>query len=78
MSKFLEELRDQLLAQGYDEGTPRYEREYRRMKVLKCRDMRDLPYCSKCVIYMDCELIKAHLRDVRLGDGNGPKQPPGK
>lgn len=75
MSKFLEELKDQLLANGYDEGTPAYEREYRRLKVIKCRDLRDLPYCSKCVIYMDCELIKQHLRDVRLGESDASKQP---
>ena len=78
MSRVLNDLKDQLLANGYDEGTPKYEREYRRLKVLKCRELRDLPYCSKCRIYMDCELIKAHLRDVTQGDDHAPEHPTSK
>lgn len=78
MSRYLDELHDQLLANGYDEGSQAYEREFRRLKVIKCRELRDLPYCSKCVIYMDCELIKAHLRDAKLGEADAPKQPASK
>lgn len=77
MSRYLDDLKDQLLANGYDEGTDAYDREYRRLKVIKCRELRDLPYCSKCVIYMDCELVKQYLRDVRLGEANAPKQSSG-
>jgi hypothetical protein len=60
-------------------GSDAYDRELRKLKVLKCREMKALSFCSECGAYLDCEILKQFLRDVAQGgsDGSGPVQPSG-
>jgi len=49
--------------EGYREGTPGNERRVRQLKVIKCRELRGVSFCSECKYYDDCELIKQVMRE---------------
>lgn len=66
----LTEIKRDLLAEGLKEGTPAFEREYRRRRVELCKEMRGVASCYNCAYFDYCELIKQHLRDMHgVSDG---------
>lgn len=44
-------------------GTPAHERMVRKLQVQKCQELNGVRFCSDCVNYYDCELVKQHLKD---------------
>lgn len=51
--------------EGYKEGTPQSERRIRQLRVIKCREIRGVPFCTECNHYDSCELIKQVMREQR-------------
>jgi hypothetical protein len=71
VSAIEEELAYGAEAAGFVAGTGAYDRKVRELRVLKCRELQQEPICSACRAYMDCELIKQHLRDLAYGGSDG-------
>lgn len=69
MSKVLKQLNIDLEMEGYKPGSPRFDVELRRRKIDVCKNMRPVDSCWNCEAFDHCELLKTHLRDIRL-----PKQ----
>ena len=44
-----------------------YERELRRLKVLKCQELNQVSACDSCMNWLDCSLWKEHLKDQKFG-----------
>jgi hypothetical protein len=61
----LAEVLTQIDAEGYKEGTPRYEQRLRQIKVTKCREIRGYFTCDECPAFDHCEITKQVLRDHR-------------
>ena len=74
MSKTLNVILYQAEASGEKPGTPGFDRKVRALKVEKCRELQPVRFCSECPAFMDCELLKEHLRDQTSGGANGQKQ----
>lgn len=53
--------------EGHRPGTPVFEAKARERQVLLCQEMQQVPSCQLCPAYSDCEVVKAHLRDIRFG-----------
>ena len=70
MTRILEALQDQLELEGHTPGTPKYERELRRLKVEQCREMQGVGSCSDCARCEFCELRVAHIFDNKYGNDN--------
>jgi hypothetical protein len=49
--------------EGYKAGTPANERRVRQLKVIKCREIRGVPFCTECKFFDYCELIKQVMRE---------------
>jgi len=71
MSKILDELELQAEVAGYIPGTPAYDRHLRALKVEKCREMQGVNHCSACRAFLDCTLVKMHLKDYTVGGNDG-------
>jgi hypothetical protein len=71
MNALEEELAYGAEASGFTMGTPGFDKKVRELRVLKCRELQGEPVCSACRAYMDCELIKQHLRDLAYGGSDG-------
>lgn len=56
-----------LEVEGYRPGTPVFDAELRKRQVEACQEMQGVPGCDSCPAYDNCELVKAHLRDIRFG-----------
>jgi hypothetical protein len=63
----VDQLKLDLELEGYELGTPQFEVMLRQRQVETCVEMKELPSCETCPAYFDCEIIKAHLRDLRYG-----------
>jgi hypothetical protein len=71
----IDQLKLDLELEGYEPGTPQFDVMLRQRQVEHCVEMKELPSCETCPAYFDCEIIKAHLRDLRYGveiDQDGP------
>jgi hypothetical protein len=53
--------------EGYQPGSPQFEAQLRSKQVLMCQEMQGVPSCDACPAFDNCEIIKAHLRDIRFG-----------
>lgn len=63
---YVEQLEEELVAEGYVRGSPAYESMLRKRKVELCRLMRGVS-CESCAAYLDCSLLKHYLRDLHYG-----------
>lgn len=72
MSKVLDELEFQVEASGHIPGTPEFERRLCAAKVMKCQEMNRVDFCSNCPAFMDCSLVRIHLRDHTVGGSHEP------
>jgi len=71
VSGILGEFNDTAEIEGLSPGTEPFARRVRQLKVLKCREFRNVFTCSECIAYDECELIKQVLRDHRGTPGAG-------
>jgi len=71
MNKVLDELEFQVEAAGYIPGTPEFARRLRAAKVTKCQEMQRVAFCSECRAFMECDLVRIHLRDYTVGGSHG-------
>jgi hypothetical protein len=53
--------------EGHKPGTPVFEAKVRQKQVSLCQELQLVPNCLSCPAYDDCEIVKAHLRDIRFG-----------
>jgi hypothetical protein len=67
MSKVLDELEWQVEASGYVPGTEEFARRLRAAKVEKCKELQRVDHCSNCRAFLDCKLVKTHLKDYTVG-----------
>lgn len=67
MSNVLDELEWQVESSGYVPGTEEFARRLRAAKVRKCQELQRVAHCSSCRAFLDCELVKTHLRDYTVG-----------
>lgn len=49
--------------EGYKEGTPHFEKRVRQLQVIKCREIRGVPFCTECNYLDSCDLIKKVMRE---------------
>ena len=63
----LEQLRLDLENEGYQPGSPQFEAQLRSKQVEACQELQEVPSCDSCPAFDGCEIIKAHLRDIRFG-----------
>jgi hypothetical protein len=63
----LEELTNEVEDMGLVPGTPVFDRELRKLKVLKCRDLRGIDECVPCPAVEECDVYQAYRRDIRYG-----------
>jgi hypothetical protein len=59
------ELEQEVEAQGVARDSPYFEPRLREAKLRRCQDRRGVSKCKDCQFYDPCELVKAHLTDVR-------------
>jgi len=62
-------------AGSFDFGSPKYEQELRRLKVLRCREMKGLSFCSECPAYWDCIILKQFLIGISSDTGGSDGSP---
>lgn len=74
MSKVLDELEFQVEAAGYIPGTAEFDRRFRAARVEKCKEFQRVPHCSACRAFLDCNLVKAHLKDYNCVGGQDGEQ----
>ena len=53
--------------QGLKKGSPAFNRALRKEKVSRCMQMQDVPSCTECPRFTDCDLRLAYWRDMTLG-----------
>jgi len=63
----LRQLKSELEFSGLKPGTPVYEETLRERKVDMCKDAQGVGSCWDCRAFDSCELIKAHLMDLKYG-----------
>jgi hypothetical protein len=39
---------------------------------MKCQEMNRVDFCSNCPAFMDCSLVRIHLRDYTVGGSHEP------
>jgi hypothetical protein len=61
----VDQLREIAEMEGYEEGTEKFERRLRQLKVVECRDIRGESSCTACKTFDYCELAKQVLREHR-------------
>lgn len=49
--------------EGYKDGTEHFEKRVRQLQVIKCREIRGVPFCTECKFFDYCELIKRVMRE---------------
>ena len=69
MSTVLDELEFQVEAAGYVPGTAEFDRRLRAARVFKCQEFQQVAHCSACRAFLDCTLVKAHLKDYNSVGG---------
>ena len=63
----LDQIRLDVEMQGHPPGSPVFEAKVREQQVAMCQNLQQVPACPMCPAYADCEIVKAHLRDIRFG-----------
>lgn len=71
MTKILDELEAQVEASGCIPDTEEFARRLRAAKVEKCKEMQQVDHCSACKAFLDCTLVKAHLKDYNTRGSDG-------
>jgi hypothetical protein len=61
--KSLEQLKMIAEAEGFDPDGEHFEKRIRQLKVIQCREHRNVRVCSNCDLYFSCELIEAVMKD---------------
>lgn len=61
----LDEIKEQVLAEGLKPDNPSFQRRFRQLQVVTCRDLHGVVTCTDCVGFDYCELIKQVMRDFR-------------
>jgi hypothetical protein len=63
----LEQLKLDIELEGHPPDTPQFGALLRQRQVETCVEMKELPSCESCPAYLDCEILKAYLRDLHYG-----------
>jgi len=63
----LEQLKLDIELEGYAPDTPQFGVMLRQRQVETCVEMKELPSCESCPAYLECEILKEYLRDLRFG-----------
>lgn len=62
-SSILEEIKESVLGEGIKEGTPKFEKRFRQLHVVQCREMRGYVTCQECPFNDSCDLYVQVKRD---------------
>jgi hypothetical protein len=66
MTGTLKDLINEVEDLGLKPGTPVFDRELRKLKVIKCRELRGLDECApSCPANDECETYQSYRRDIR-------------
>jgi hypothetical protein len=67
LSRILDELRDEVELEGYEPGTPEFERIFLARRVKKCQEFQLVEHCTQCKAFDYCELAKQHMKNLKYG-----------
>lgn len=51
--------------EGYKDGTDPFDKRVRQLQVIKCREIRGVPFCTECSYFDNCDLIKRVMREQK-------------
>jgi hypothetical protein len=69
-NRVLEGMKGRCVAEGLEEGTPRFNLRYLQLRVEKCKQLQRVMVCSVCPSYEFCETVKEYMRAKHLPQGD--------
>lgn len=66
-SKILEDIKEEVELEGYEPGTPQFEKVYLARRVRACQELQGVIECRDCKAYIDCSLTKEYMMSVKYG-----------
>jgi hypothetical protein len=67
LNRTLELIREELELEGYNPESPEFDRIFLARKVLKCQEMQHVKDCASCRAFIDCDLARQHMMNVKFG-----------
>lgn len=63
----LELIREEVELEGYEPGTPEFERIFLARRVQRCQEMQNVLECMNCRAFLSCDLARQHMINVKYG-----------
>lgn len=67
LSQTLELIREEVELEGYEPGTPEYDRVFLARRVRRCQEIQNVVECVECRAFWGCQLAREHMINVKYG-----------